>query len=71
MLSTISGTPFAWATSASLSMSQMLPAGLPTLSQKIALVLASTTSRTAIGELSFANGLYPKSRSMLLNNVCV
>ena len=33
VLSTISGTPCACATSASASISQMLPAGLPTLSQ--------------------------------------
>ncbi len=41
VLSTISGTPWRWAASAIASMSQMLPAGLPTLSQKTALVSAS------------------------------
>ena len=33
VLSTTSGTPWAWATAASASISQMLPAGLPIDSQ--------------------------------------
>ena len=49
VLSTISGTPCAWATAASASMSQMLPAGLPTLSQKTARVLSSISPAIASG----------------------
>ncbi len=41
VLSTISGTPWRWATFAKASMSQMFPAGLPTLSQKTARVFSS------------------------------
>src|ERR1051325_437710 len=44
VLSTISGTPCRCATSASASMSQMLPAGLPTLSQNTARVLSSISA---------------------------
>ena len=49
VLSTISGMPWLWATLASASMSQMLPAGLPTLSQKNARVLSSISFSIAAG----------------------
>ena len=47
VLSTISGTPCRCATVASASMSQTLPAGLPTLSQNTALVFPSINRSTA------------------------
>ena len=50
VLSTISGTPCLWATRASASMSQTLPAGLPTLSQKIARVWPSISFSIESGE---------------------
>ena len=53
VLSTISGTPCACATAASASMSQMLPAGLPTLSQKTARVLSSISFSIAAGAVGF------------------
>ncbi len=49
VLSTISGTPCLWATRARLSMSQMFPAGLPTLSQKTARVFSSISFSMARG----------------------
>ena len=49
VLSTISGTPCSCATSANASMSQMLPAGLPTLSQKTALAFSSICASILAG----------------------
>ena len=49
VLSTISGTPCVWAIRASASISQIFPAGLPTLSQKIARVLSSISFLSASG----------------------
>ena len=54
MLSTISGTPCRCATFASASMSQMLPAGLPMLSQK-------TAVRVVVDQLLDRVGLHPTS----------
>ena len=49
VLSTIRGTPCLCATLAMASMSQMLPAGLPTLSQNTALVLSSISASMLAG----------------------
>ena len=49
VLSTISGTPCLWAILASASMSQMFPAGLPTLSQYTAPVLSSISASIDLG----------------------
>ena len=49
VLSTISGMPCLWATRASSSISQIFPAGLPTLSQKTARVLSSISFSIASG----------------------
>ena len=49
VLSTISGTPCRCATSARAAMSQMFPAGLPTLSQNTARVRSSINGSMASG----------------------
>ena len=51
VLSTISGTPCLWATRASASMSQMFPAGLPTVSQKTARVWSSISFSISSGTI--------------------
>ncbi len=50
VLSTTSGMPWRAPSAASASMSQTLPAGLPTLSQKMALVSSSISFSIASGE---------------------
>ena len=47
VLSTMNGTPWRWAASATASMSTTLPAGLPMLSQKTAWVWSSIRASMA------------------------
>ena len=54
VLSTISGTPAACATAASAAMSVTLPSGLPTDSQKMALVRSSISAAKVSGFVASA-----------------
>ena len=70
VLSTISGTPCAFATAARPARSATLPAGLPMLSQKIARVSASISAAMSSGLSLFANfTLMPCAGSMCANSV--
>ena len=70
VLSTISGTPCAWAMSASASRSTMLPAGLPMDSQNTAVVLSSISFAIASALSSSAKRTsIPWRGSMCLNSV--
>ena len=72
VLSTTSGTPCAWATPASASMSQMLPAGLPTLSQNTARVVVDQQLRDRRGPIALGEPHgRPRLGSMWANSVCV
>ena len=67
VLSTTSGTPCLWATWARASISQMFPAGLPTLSQKTARVLSSISFSIRGGMIGFGE---TDGDSLALQNVC-
>jgi hypothetical protein len=71
-LSTINGTPAAWATSAIASMSQMLPAGLPTLSQKTARVFSSISrAMSSARSLRASRPSIPSRGRTVESSVCV
>ena len=71
VLSTRSGTPCLCATAASAAMSQMLPAGLPTLSQKIARVFVDQLFDGAGRSDSANRTAMPWLGRMCANKVCV
>ena len=72
VLSTISGNPRAWATCASASMSQTLPAGFPTDSQKIARVVPSINGvMSAARSVGAKRAWIPLRRSVWASSVCV
>jgi hypothetical protein len=62
VLSAISGTPAAWATSATASRSTTLPAGLPIVSQKTAQVRSSISDRSTRPVVGGEPGLDPQRR---------
>ena len=67
VLSTISGRSWSWATAASASMSRTLPAGLPIVSPKNALVFARTAPRHA----SRSSGSTQVSLTLSLRSRCL